>query len=334
MTKSEENPILLEVKQLKKHFPITGGLFGTVQSYVKALDGVSFQIEKGETLGVVGESGCGKSTLGRVALRLLNPTSGEVFFKQKNIFRLSPQEMRNLRKDMQLIFQDPYESLNPRMKVEDIIGEPLRIHGYGTKNLRKKKVQELLEVVGLNTYHCDKYPHEFSGGQRQRICIARALALSPTFIICDEPVSALDVSIQGQIINLLNELQRNFNYTYMFISHDLSVVRHISDRVAVMYLGKIVEIGPAEQLFSNPQHPYTKALISAVPLPNPEFKQQKIYLQGDVPNPINVSKGCRFHTRCPVKTSLCQVQEPELLEVGQGQQVACHLRSGSKEALA
>jgi oligopeptide transport system ATP-binding protein len=319
--------ILLEVRNLVKHFPVTKGfLFQRQTGVVRAVDGVSFTVREGETLGLVGESGCGKTTLGRVILRLLEPTGGEVVFQGRNIFQLSREELRRLRRDMQIIFQDPYSSLNPRMTVGDIVGEPLEIHRLARGREKIRRVQELLEIVGLSPYHINRYPHEFSGGQRQRIGIARALAVNPKFIICDEPVSALDVSIQAQIINLLQELQREFRLTYLFIAHDLSVVKHISDRIAVMYLGKIVELAPADELFENPQHPYTEALLSAVPIPDPEIRRERILLPGDVPSPVNPPSGCRFHTRCMYAVERCSVEEPRLEEVAPGHWVACPVR--------
>ncbi len=291
--------IILEVKHLKKHFPITKGfIFQKQVGAVKAVDDISFFIRKGETLGLVGESGCGKTTTGRVILRLMEATSGEAHFEGRNIFGLSKEELRRMRRNMQIIFQDPYSSLNPRMTVGDIIGEPLEIHNLARGKDKVRRVQELLEVVGLSPYHANRYPHEFSGGQRQRIGIARALAVNPKLIICDEPVSALDVSIQAQVLNLLQELQREFGLTYLFIAHDLSVVKHISDRIAVMYLGKLVEVAPTFELFSNPMHPYTEALLSAVPIPDPGMRRERIVLPGDVPSPVNPPSGCRFHTRC------------------------------------
>lgn len=317
---------LLEVKNLVKHFPITQGIiFSKKVGAVQAVDDVSFTVNKGETLGLVGESGCGKSTTGRVILRLIEATSGEVRFEGRNILTLNAKEMRELRKDMQIIFQDPYASLNPRMTVGDIIAEPLKIHGLAKGKERQKRIQELLEVVGLASYHARRYPHEFSGGQRQRIGIARALAVRPKLIICDEPVSALDVSIQAQVINLLQDLQKEFGLTYLFIAHDLSVVKHISDRVAVMYLGKIVELADKYELFDNAQHPYTQALLSAIPVPDPHYKRERIILQGDVPSPINPPSGCRFHTRCPKVMDICKVQVPESVEVSPNHWVACHL---------
>jgi len=318
--------VLVEVKDLKKHFPITGGVFSRVVGHVKAVDGVSFQIRKGETLGLVGESGCGKTTLGRVVLRLAEPTSGEALFEGKDVFSLGKEEMRKLRREMQIIFQDPYASLNPRMTVGDIIGEPLEIHGVATGAQKEARVRDLLDVVGLASYHIRRYPHEFSGGQRQRIGIARALALNPKLIICDEPVSALDVSIQSQILNLLEDLQGQFGLTYLFIAHNLSVIKHISDRVAVMYLGKIVEMTNEAELFRNPKHPYTEALLSAVPVPNPEIKRQRIVLEGDVPSPVNPPSGCRFHTRCRIAQEICNQEDPAWQEKAPDHWYACHLR--------
>jgi oligopeptide/dipeptide ABC transporter ATP-binding protein len=317
---------LVEVKNLVKYFPITGGVFSRVVGHVKAVDGVSFTIKKGETLGLVGESGCGKTTMGRAVLRLVEPTSGQVFFEGQDILPLDKERMRKLRREMQIIFQDPYASLNPRMTVGDIVGEPLEIHGVATGPAKEQRVRELLDVVGLSPYHIRRYPHEFSGGQRQRIGIARALALNPKLIICDEPVSALDVSIQSQIINLLEDLQRDFNLTYLFIAHNLSVIKHISDRVGVMYLGKIVEMSNEAELFANPRHPYTEALLSAVPVANPELKRQRIVLEGDVPSPVNPPSGCRFHTRCWLAKDICRQEAPEWREASPDHWLACHLR--------
>lgn len=315
---------LVEVKNLKKYFPIRKGIIGQKKSVVKAVDGVSFTINKGETLGLVGESGCGKSTTGRLLMRLLEPTEGQIIFEGNDLLQLSKNEIRSARKNFQMIFQDPYASLNPRMKVKDIINEPLVIHGYD-KGKREKRVRELLDIVGLSASHGDRYPHEFSGGQRQRIGIARALAISPKLIIADEPVSALDVSIQSQILNLLKDLQKEFNLTYLFISHNLSVVEHISDRVGVMYLGKIVEIADQEILYKNPLHPYTKSLLSAVPIPDPKVKRERIILKGDIPSPANPPRGCTFHTRCPFATDICKQKAPILQQVSDKQYVSCHL---------
>ncbi|WP_179194913.1 ABC transporter ATP-binding protein [Bacillus sp. EAC] len=308
------------------HFPIKGGFLGKVQGHVKAVDGVSFDIHKGETFGLVGESGCGKSTTGRVLLRLLEATSGSVEFDGTDLFSLSNQELREKRRDMQLIFQDPFSSLNPRLSVGETIARVLKIHGMNDAAAREKRVKELLELVGLNSFYMRRYPHEFSGGQRQRIGIARALALNPKLIVLDEPVSALDVSIQSQVVNLLEELQENFGLTYLFVSHGLNIVRHISNRVGVMYLGKMVELADADTLFENPKHPYTQALISANPIPNPRLRDtEKIILEGDVPSPINPPSGCRFHTRCPYVQPKCKEVEPIFTPTGNnGQYVACH----------
>ena len=319
---------ILQVKDLVKYFPIHGGLFGRQVDRVHAVDGVSFDIKAGETLGVVGESGCGKSTTGRCLLRLIEPTSGEVWFEGKNVTAMDKDALRAMARDMQIIFQDPFASLNPRMTVAAIIGEALTIHKL-TKTPREyeERIVELLETVGLAADHMRRYPHEFSGGQRQRIGIARALAVSPKLIVCDEAVSALDVSIQAQVINLLEDLQAKFGLTYVFIAHDLSVVEHTSDRVAVMYLGRIVEIASAQDLYTKPLHPYTEALLSAVPIPDPQVKRKRIRLQGDVPSPINPPPGCHFHTRCPIaKKGVCDVQKPELKQSTDGHWVSCHFR--------
>jgi len=316
---------LLTVKNLKKYYPITGGVLGREIGTVKAVDDVSFSVRKGETLGLVGESGCGKSTTGRSILRLIEPTDGEIIFDGKNVSSMSREELRKVRRDMQIVFQDPFASLNPRHNVEKIMEEPLIVHGIGSPAERKKRVHEMLEVVGLNSYHAKRFPHQFSGGQRQRIGIARALMLNPKLIVADEPVSALDVSIQSQVLNLMQDLQRDMGLTYLFIAHDLSVVRHISDRVGVMYLGRMVELTTSTQLYDNPLHPYTQALLSAVPTPDPEAKRERIILQGDVPSPANPPSGCTFHTRCPHVKDVCRSVRPEFLDAGNGHFVACHL---------
>lgn len=318
---------LLEVKNLKQYFPIKGGVLGRTVNHVKAVDDISFEVYEGETVSIVGESGCGKSTTGRAILRLDEPTAGEVNFDGEDLLSLNKSKMREKRKDLQIIFQDPYASLNPRQTVGQIIEEVLKIQKIGTSSKdRREKIISLLETVGIGAHQVDRYPHEFSGGQRQRIGIARALSVNPKLIICDEAVSALDVSIQAQVLNLLKELQRKFQLTYLFISHDLGVVRHISDRIIVMYLGKIVEISDTQSLFENPQHPYTRALLSAIPSMNfEEEKRERIILTGDVPSPIDPPKGCRFHTRCPYKMERCAIEEPVLNSVSDGQRVACHL---------
>jgi oligopeptide transport system ATP-binding protein len=321
-----ENGTLVKVKNLKMHFPITQGI--VIQRKVgaiKAVDGVTFDIIRGETLGLVGESGCGKSTTGRAILQLYQPTAGEVYFEDQSLTELKGERLRRMRRRMQMIFQDPYASLNPRMTVGDIIGEPLLVHNIAKGKERRERVQELLSVVGLNPYFVNRYPHEFSGGQRQRIGVARALAVQPEFIVCDEPISALDVSIQAQIINLLEDLQGEFNLTYLFIAHDLSVVRHISDRIAVMYLGKIVELTGRKELYDNPLHPYTQALLSAVPIPDPVVEEQRrrVILEGDVPSPASPPVGCNFNTRCPAVMDECYEKEPEFVDVGDGHWVAC-----------
>lgn len=311
---------LISVKNLKKHFNVGDGT-------LKAVDGISFDIYPGETFGLVGESGCGKSTSGRTIIRLYEPTEGEVIFKGKNIYDMSRAEMQEVRKDFQMIFQDPYASLNPRMTVEEIIGEPLDIHKvFRSKKDRKDRIVELLELVGLNDEHANRFPHEFSGGQRQRIGIARALALNPKFIVCDEPISALDVSIQAQVVNLLKDLQKKLGLTYLFIAHDLSMVRYISDRVGVMYLGHMMELAESDELYENPMHPYTKALLSAIPVPDPDIQRNKkrITLDGDIPSPIDPKPGCRFVDRCPQATDKCRKETPTLREVKPGHFVACH----------
>ena len=317
---------LVEVKNLYKYFPIHAGLVSRHVGDVKAVDGVDFTIAPGETLGLVGESGSGKTTIGRVILRLLQSTSGEVWFDGKNILNCTRSELRRLRKEMQIIFQDPFASLNPRMTVSEIVGEPLKIHHLASGKAVQDRVQELLRLVGLQPYHANRYPHEFSGGQRQRIGIARALAVNPKFIVCDEPVSALDVSIQAQVINLLEDLQAQLGLTYLFIAHDLSVVRHISTRVAVMYVGKIMELGDRDQLYKNPLHPYTQSLLSAIPIPDPhvEKRKKRIVLTGDIPSPVNPPSGCRFHTRCPVAFDRCKVEVPAFNEYEPGHFAACH----------
>jgi oligopeptide transport system ATP-binding protein len=321
-----DNGVLVSIRNLKMHFPITQGI--VIQrkiGAIKAVDGLNFDILRGETLGLVGESGCGKSTTGRAILQLYRPTAGEVHFEGENLTEVKGEKLRRMRRRMQMIFQDPYASLNPRMTVGDIIGEPLTVHNIAKGKDRRERVQELLRVVGLNPYFVNRYPHEFSGGQRQRIGVARALAVQPEFIVCDEPISALDVSIQAQIINLLEDLQGEFHLTYLFIAHDLSVVRHISDRIAVMYLGKIVELTDRKQLYDNPLHPYTQALLSAVPIPDPvvEEKRRRIILEGDVPSPASPPVGCNFNTRCPVAMDVCYEKEPDFVDVGGGHWVAC-----------
>ena len=321
--------VLLDVRNLKMHFPITRGIiFQRQVGAIKAVDGVNFQLFKGETLGMVGESGCGKSTTGRAILQLYRPTAGEVIFEGKELTQTKGEELRRTRRRMQMIFQDPYASLNPRMTVGSIIGEPLEVHNIGSgRKDRQERVQELLKIVGLNPYFVNRYPHEFSGGQRQRIGVARALAVNPSFIVADEPISALDVSIQAQIINLMEDLQSELDLTYLFIAHDLSVVRHIADRIAVMYLGKIVELADSEELYINPKHPYTQALLSAVPIPDPSIEnhRQRIILEGDVPSPADPPLGCNFSTRCPRVMDICREQDPEFKDYGSGHYAACFL---------
>ncbi|MDG5787085.1 dipeptide ABC transporter ATP-binding protein [Evansella sp. AB-P1] len=316
---------LLEVQGLKKYFDITGGIFSRKTGDIKAVDDVSFSVFEGEVFGIVGESGCGKSTTGKVLLRLIEPTDGKIFFDGMEITKLSEEEMRKTRRDMQIIFQDPYASLNPRHKIGRILGEALKIHGIGSKIEQQKKVKDILEIVGLPGEHASRYPHQFSGGQRQRIGIARALILNPKLIICDEPVSALDVSIQSQILNLMKDLQEKFKLTYIFIAHDLSVVKHISHRIGVMYLGRMVELSSTEDMFDNPLHPYTKSLLSAIPDPDPDFIQERILLEGDVPSPSNPPSGCAFHTRCPEAMDICKNVRPVLQEITVNNFVACHL---------
>ncbi len=316
---------LLEVRNLRKYFPIKRGMLSRVSDYVKAVDDVSFSIRRGETLGLVGESGCGKTTTGRAVLRLIEPDAGEIEFDGIDLRGLSARDLRRRRRDMQIIFQDPYASLNPRMPVRAIVGEPFAIHGTAHGSEREQRVEELLRTVGLDPGVGSRYPHEFSGGQRQRIGIARALAMKPKLIVADEPVSALDVSIQAQIINLLADLQKDFGLTYLFISHGIPVIEHISNRIGVMYLGKIVEIGTSAQICTDPRHPYTQALLSAVPIPEPGRKRERIVLHGDVPTPINPPAGCRFHTRCPIVIDRCRTEEPPLKKLADGRLGACHL---------
>lgn len=323
MTPAQTQNTLVEVKNLVKYFPVRAGLLQRVVAQVQAVDNVSFSIREGETLGLVGESGCGKTTVGRTMLRLIEATSGEVYFQGQDVFKLSGRGMKAMRRNMQIIFQDPYASLDPRMPIGESVMEGLNIHNIGTRQERFALMLDTLKKVGLEEYHSRRYPHEFSGGQRQRIGIARALALRPKFIVCDEPVSALDVSIQSQVLNILKDLQAEFGLTYLFIAHNLSVVEHISDRVAVMYLGKMVELTGSDELFANPLHPYTQALMSAIPIPDPTLKRERIILKGDVPSPLNPPKGCRFHPRCPIADKICSEKEPEFREVLPDHFVAC-----------
>lgn len=320
---SSEN--ILEVKNLKKHFPIKAGVFQKVVGHVKSVDGVSFNIKKGQTFGLVGESGCGKTTIGRTILRLTEPTEGEAILNGKDIFKMSSKDLQKIRPDIQIIFQDPYSSLDPRMPVGEIIGEAVRQHNIVPKSEYREYILKIMEDCGLRPYHIDRYPHEFSGGQRQRICIARALALNPSLIIADEPVSALDVSIQAQIINLMKDLQVKRNISYLFISHDLSVIRYISDVIGVMYLGNLVEMASKEEIFDNPMHPYTKSLLSAIPLPDPDAKMNRTILEGDLPSPANPPVGCKFNTRCPECMEICKKEQPKLRIIGNDHKIACHL---------
>jgi oligopeptide transport system ATP-binding protein len=323
---------LLEIRNLKKHFPVGQALFSRNKDVLKAVDGVNLSVEQGETLGLVGESGCGKSTLGRAILRLIEPTSGEVYFEGKNLLAMSQRELRDMRRQMQIIFQDPYASLNPRMRVGDIVGEGLEIHKIAKGRAKRDRVIELLRQVGLREDHYGRYPHEFSGGQRQRIGIARALGVGPKFIVCDEPVSSLDVSIQAQIINLLQELQEKMHLTYLFISHDLRVVEHISHRVAIMYLGKVVEIAQSDTIYRDAKHPYTRALLSSVPIPEVDGKKERVLLQGDVPSPVNPPSGCAFHPRCAFRAGICDQMEPPLDFDAASHGVACHVFGPVKRA--
>ncbi|MFW5876043.1 MAG: ABC transporter ATP-binding protein [Myxococcota bacterium] len=326
--------VLLSARDVTKHFPVRGRGWRGKQGLVRAVDGVSLDVHGGETLGLVGESGCGKSTLGRLVLRLLDPTAGRIEFEGRDVTRLGARAMRPLRRRMQIIFQDPYSSLNPRMTVRSTVREPMRVHGLVDKSEEEGRIAALLERVGLRPEHMNRYPHEFSGGQRQRIGIARALAVEPRFIVCDEPISALDVSIQAQIVNLLRDLQEELGLSYLFIAHDLKVVEHVSRRVAVMYLGEIVELAPAEVIYRGPKHPYTRALLSAVPVPDPDRKAKRILLEGDVPSPMAPPSGCRFHPRCPMaEKGVCDVKQPELREIAPGHLVACHFAEEVEERM-
>jgi len=321
----KNNDIMLEVRNLKQYFPIKAGLLQRVVGYVRAVDGISFKIQRGKTMGLVGESGCGKTTAGKTILRLIEKTSGDVIFDGTDVYSLNRKQLRELRPRMQIIFQDPFSSLSPRLPVSEIIGEAVKEHNIVPMNEYDDYLDNIMKACGLEPYHKDRYPHEFSGGQRQRICIARALALNPSFVVCDEPVSALDVSIQAQIINLLKDLQEKFGLTYLFISHDLSVVEHISDHVGVMYLGDLVEYGDKKAIFQNPKHPYTQALLSAAPIPDPSVKMNRIILEGSIPSPANPPSGCKFHTRCRARMGICSEVAPETKEVEPGHFVACHL---------
>ena len=321
------NSELVRVENLRKYFSVRGGILQDKNTHVKAVDDISFQIKKGETLGLVGESGCGKTTTGRVILRLIEPTGGAVYFEDNNLMKLHNRQMKEIRRDMQIIFQNPYSSLNPRMTVGTTIKESLRINKIGDPKDYEETVVEMMKKVGLRDFHASRYPHEFSGGQLQRIGIARALVVQPKFLICDEPVSALDVSVQSQVLNILNDLQEELGLTYLFIAHNLAVVEHISDRVAVMYLGKITELAPEDELYRNPLHPYTQALLSAIPIPDPTLKRKRILLKGDVPSAQNIPSGCRFHQRCPIAVEQCMIEEPPLIEISEGHQAACWLAS-------